>query len=76
MYFPLMNTKGTDVRPTLFPSAARIGFPSDHGSSRRTILTLAFKVSKASTAFLQEGEDSHVNITLDPKEDLDGRLMK
>mmetsp|Transcript_21187 Transcript_21187/g.32198 ORF Transcript_21187/g.32198 Transcript_21187/m.32198 type:complete len:207 (+) Transcript_21187:426-1046(+) len=62
-YSPLMKTKGTEVRPTIFPSWARIGLPSAHGSSRRTILTSAPMVSNASTAFLQEGELSHVNIT-------------
>mmetsp|Transcript_13647 Transcript_13647/g.32004 ORF Transcript_13647/g.32004 Transcript_13647/m.32004 type:complete len:658 (-) Transcript_13647:41-2014(-) len=63
MYSPPTNTKGTDVLPTFRPSVARTGFPSSQGSSSRTILGIAPMVSKASTAFLQEGEFSHVYMT-------------
>mmetsp|Transcript_28440 Transcript_28440/g.66734 ORF Transcript_28440/g.66734 Transcript_28440/m.66734 type:complete len:193 (+) Transcript_28440:919-1497(+) len=63
MYSPPTNTNGTEVRPTFLPKTARIGFPSSHGSSRRTILTSAPIVSNASTAFLHDGEFSQVYMT-------------
>mmetsp|Transcript_20389 Transcript_20389/g.43711 ORF Transcript_20389/g.43711 Transcript_20389/m.43711 type:complete len:83 (+) Transcript_20389:200-448(+) len=37
-YCPPIKIHGTDERPTIFPSSARIGFPSDHGSSSLTVL--------------------------------------
>ena len=63
MYVPSININGTDVRFTFRPKTARILLPSDHGSSNRTIFTFAPITSKASIAFLQEGDDSHVYIT-------------
>lgn len=64
-YSPPIKTHGTDDLPTFLPRAARMRLPSLHGSSRRMILTLALVVSNASTAFLQDGDDSHVNMTVD-----------
>ena len=64
-YSPPIKTHGTDDLPTFLPRAARMRLPSLHGSSRRMILTLALVVSNASTAFLQDGDDSHVNMTVE-----------